>query len=69
MGGFQTRPYRTHNIKIIVDLALFVAMPNHIHGIVVIVNSSANAVPHVGADNYSLLPVHRAVFYGALKQR
>jgi len=26
-GGFQTRPYKTRNTKIIVDLAVFVVMP------------------------------------------
>jgi REP element-mobilizing transposase RayT len=42
-----------------VELDEWVVMPNHIHGIVVIVDSSANAtaVPPVGANHYSPLPV------------
>jgi len=41
----------------IIDLAVFVVMPHHIHGIVVIVDSSANApVPPVGAHRASANP-------------
>ena len=45
-----------------VELDEWVVMPNHMHGIVVMVDASANATaPPVGANNYSPLPVDSAI--------